>query len=284
MSHLSDQIESILGQRPDQISGLSGGCVGDVYKVSMPDGRELVAKIGDSDSGLVVEAQSLVYLSKQSELPVPTVLFSDESLLLMDLLPSGGGLGTEVQRHGAELVANLHKITHSNGFGFEYATVIGGLPQPNPWTPRWLDFFRDQRLMYMGREAERMGRLPSNVLSRLENFATHLDRWLEEPEQSSLIHGDMWTGNVLSARGRITGFIDPAIYFADREIELAFTTLFGTFGDAFFDRYHEIYPLKPGFFEERRDIYNLYPLLVHVRLFGGSYVQSVERTLKHFGF
>ena len=83
---------------------------------------------------------------------------------------------------------------------------------------------------------------------------------------------------------RIAGFVDPAIYYADAEIELAFSTLFATFSDAFFSRYGEIRPIKPGFFEERCDIYNLYPLLVHTRLFGGHYAGSVERTLKRFGY
>ena len=94
----------------------------------------------------------------------------------------------------------------------------------------------------------------------------------------------MWTSNILATGDRVTGFIDPAIYYANPEIELAFTTLFGTFGDWFFERYREINPIQPGFFHGRRDIYNLYPLLVHVRLFGGSYVNSVESTLRRFGF
>jgi fructosamine-3-kinase len=110
-----------------------------------------------------------------------------------------------------------------------------------------------------------------------------LPRWLDDGSPPSLVHGDMWTGNVLCKGGRIAAFIDPAVYYADAEIELAFSTLFGTFGEAFFDRYREHRPLQPGFFEARRDLYNLYPLLVHVRLFGGSYVGSVERTLRQFG-
>ena len=127
-------------------------------------------------------------------------------------------------------------------------------------------------------------RLPAPVMARLEKFSRHLDTWLAEPDQPSLIHGDLWGGNVLAADGHISGFIDPAIYYANAEIELAFTTLFGTFSEPFFERYQEHRPLKPGFFEQRRDIYNLYPLLVHVRLFGGSYIGSVERTLTKFGF
>lgn len=250
----------------------------------MPDGRDLVAKVGDANSGLEIEGRMLSYLAERTPLPVPDVVFADDTLLLMTLLESGGGLTKGVQEHAAQLVAQLHDVTSDQGFGFDFDTVIGGLHQPNPWTTSWLDFFRDQRLMYMGAQAERAGRLPMHVLARLERFAANLDRWLIEPDQPSLLHGDMWTGNVLSAHGRISGFIDPAIYFGHAEIELAFTTMFNTFSGAFFDRYIETRPLKPGFFEERLDIYNLYPLLVHVRLFGGQYVNSVEGTLARFGF
>jgi len=133
------------------------------------------------------------------------------------------------------------------------------------------------------------GRLPGPLLKRVEKFAGELGKWLESsaagsPRRAALVHGDMWGGNVLCKDGRIAGFVDPAIYYADPEIELAFATLFSTFGKPFFDRYEEIRPLAPGFFEERRDIYNLYPLLVHVRLFGGSYVNSVDGVLQRFGY
>ena len=135
----------------------------------------------------------------------------------------------------------------------------------------------------MGSEAVRAGQLPERVMHRIDTLAARLGDWIGSPKRASLIHGDMWTGNILSSGSYITGFVDPAIYYADPEVELAFSTLFGTFGDAFFSRYNEHCPLTPGFFEERRDLYNLYPLLVHVRLFGGGYVNSVERTLAQFG-
>ena len=99
----------------------------------------------------------------------------------------------------------------------------------------------------------------------------------------ALIHGDMWGGNILCRDGRVAAFIDPAIYHAEPEIELAFATLFATFGTPFFERYRDIRPIAPGFFEERPALYNLYPLLVHVRLFGGHYVASVEATLSQLG-
>jgi fructosamine-3-kinase len=139
-------------------------------------------------------------------------------------------------------------------------------------------------LLYMGRVAVESGRLPPALWQRVQRFADNLDRWLLEPERPSLLHGDVWTTNVLAQGDRITGFLDPAIYYGHVEIELAFTTLFGTFDQPFFECYQTLRPLRPGFFEERRDIYNLYPLLVHVRLFGGGYVGSVERILARFGY
>ncbi len=258
---------------------ISGGCIARVYKVVLESGRTIVAKVGDD--GLAVEGFMLDYLAHH--LAVPEVILAEAGLLLMEHLESGGPLDGGAQAHAADLLARLHGVT-AERFGFERATLIGGLHQPNDQSLSWLAFFRDHRLLYMGAQAHDAGRLPGAVLTRLEALAGRLDEWLAEPERPSLIHGDMWGGNVLCRDGRITGFVDPAIYYADPEIELAFSTLFGTFGDAFFGRYRELRPMATGFFEERRDLYNLYPLLVHVRLFGGAYVGQVERTLRRFGF
>jgi fructosamine-3-kinase len=282
-SRLYTDIETALGARPVSAQALSGGCVGEVYKVKLADGDVIVAKVGGSPAArLALEGWMLRYLTEHSRLPVPAVLYSSDSLLLMEFVEGDSHFTKAAQQHAAELLADLHNI-RAPQFGLESDTLIGGLHQPNPWTSSWLDFFRDQRLLYMANEAVREGRLPQKMLGRIEKFAARLDQWLEEPGHPALIHGDVWTTNVLATNGRITGFIDPAIYYADPEIELAFTTLFGTFGEPFFQHYSEIRPLRPGFMEERRDIYNLYPLLVHVRLFGGSYVQSVDGVLRRFG-
>ena len=279
-----ERIEAITGQPVLRLHALSGGCVGDVYRVELNAGPGVVAKVGEAGSGLALEGRMLAYLREHSDLPVPDVLSAEDELLLMSLLDGSGGLNASAQTDAGEKVAALHNISSERGFGFDVDTVIGGLHQPNPWTTSWVEFFRDQRLMAMGREAHRAGRLPASTLKRLDQFCADVGRWITEPEKPSLIHGDMWGGNVLAAGGRITGFIDPAIYYADAEIELAFTTMFNTFGDLFFKSYQRQRTIRPGFFEERLDIYNLYPLLVHVRLFGGSYVASVEGTLKRFGY
>ncbi len=277
----SEAVRAATGRAPKALRALPGGCIAEVYKVELDGGAACVAKIAP-EGGLSLEAEMLAYLARESELPVPALLHAADDLLLMDYIETSGGLDAGAEAHAAELLAALHGKT-APAFGFERETLIGALPQPNPWTESWLDFFREQRLLYMARLAAKRGRLPAETRRQLEAFCGKLDRYLEEPAAPSLIHGDMWGGNVLTRAGRIAGFVDPAIYYADPEIELAFSTLFGTFGEAFFHRYQELRPLAPGFFEARRDIYNLYPLLVHTALFGGHYADSVARILERYG-
>lgn len=278
------QIEAITGTPPKTIRSLHGGMIGEVYRVDLNDGRTIVAKVGDAHHGtLDIEGYMLTYLNERSALPVPAVLHSEKGLLLMTYLPGNSHLGAKEQQHAAEILAELHTIS-AEQFGLERDTLIGPLHQPNPQTDSWIDFFCEHRLLYMARVAHEDGPLSRSMFGRIEKFAAKLERWLKEPPHPSLIHGDMWTTNILTHEGKVSGFVDPAIYYAHPEIELAFSTLFGTFGDPFFRRYNELRPLDPGFFEERRDIYNLYPLLVHVRLFGTSYANSVDSILRRFGF
>jgi fructosamine-3-kinase len=278
------EIELASGLPIREISSLSGGSVGQVYQARSEDGAQFVAKVDNGPNPcLDVEAFMLDYLLAHSNLPVPQTVFYSPSLLIMTRLPGESIFPPSVQEHAAELLAELHDLT-SPSFGFDRPTLIGGLRQPNAWTQSWIPFFGEQRLLYMAEQAATCGCLPNDILGRIEKLAANLDGWLEEPPAPALIHGDVWTTNVLATNGQVSGFVDPAIYYAAPEIELAFITLFNTFGEPFFKRYHELRPISAGFFEERRDIYNLYPLLVHVRLFGGSYVARVDRILSRFGF
>jgi fructosamine-3-kinase len=236
-----------------------------------------------SGPGLEIEAFMLGELKRLSDLPVPGVHYADADLLVMDYIETdGSGITPSVERHAGALIAQLH-ATPRACFGYARDTLIGPLPQPNPYGSRWVPFFRDHRLLHMAARAHEDGALPSPLRARIDLLASRLDDHLIEPAYPSLLHGDLWTGNVLVREGRVTGFVDPAISFGAPEIELAFATLFGTFGAAFFAAYQEVLPLQPGFHEERRDLYNLYPLLVHVRLFGAGYLANVEATLRRFG-
>ncbi len=279
---LADRIEQLMGRRPSRVAALGGGCIAPVHRCDLPNGERIVAKQPSPGRTLDCEAWMLRYLADHTALPVPAVIAAAPDLLLLEYVDAGDAMDARAEVHCAELLAGLHAIRGPQ-FGFTRDTLIGPLDQPNPPTSRWLDFFRDHRLLHRARAAHEAGRLPARLLARLETLAGRLDRWIVEPAHPSLIHGDCWSGNVLVKAGRVAGFIDPAIHWAHPEIELAFGTLFGPFGDTFFRRYAELAPLAAGFFEARRDLYNLYPLLVHVQLFGGGYANSVARTLAQFG-
>ena len=264
---------------------LHGGCLARATRLTLADGSLVVAKEAlEPASDLALEGWMLGELRRRAALPVPEVLAAERDLLLMTWLPHdpAAGLGAAAQRHAAELVAALHAV-EGRAFGEERATPIGPLAQPNDWSERWLPFFRDRRLLHMARLAFAAGRIEAALLHRLERLAGRLERHLGEPAAPALLHGDLWGGNILSSAGRITGFVDPAIHYGHPEVELAFATLFGSLGEPFFQRYRERHPIEPGFFEERRDLYNLYPLLVHVRLFGSSYLPPIDRTLRRLG-
>ena len=255
------------------------------YRVDLADGRRLAvkARAGSGHADLTLEAYMLDELARQSTLPVPHVHVAEPDLLAMDFIETGGGgITPSVERHAAELIAALH-ATPRSFFGYERDTLIGPLPQPNPKSESWIPFFAEHRLLAKARAAEAEGRLPAKLLVRIERLAERLPGYLTEPSHPSLLHGDLWTGNVLVRGGRVAGFVDPAIYYGHPEIELAFTTMFGTFGRAFFDAYENLLPLSRDFHEIRCAIYKLYPTLVHVRLFGAAYIPPIEQTLSRVG-
>ncbi len=275
------RIEAATSAAITAVAPLHGGSIAAVHRLDLADGTRIVAKSAARPAGFGIEGYMLRYLRKASALPLPEVLLAEDDLLLMSYIEAGDALDAQAETHAADLLAALHAI-EGPGFGHERDTLIGPLPQPNPWTDSWRDFFRDHRLLAMARTAHDAGHLPADTFRALDTLCGRLDRIIPADRSPSLVHGDMWGGNVLCRAGRIAGFIDPAIYHADAEIELAFSTLFGTFGDAFFRRYAEHRPIAPEFFRERRDLYNLYPLLVHTALFGGSYARSAARTITRF--
>ena len=280
---VSEGVLAHLGERLRTVRPLGGGCIGEVYRAELEDGTPLVAKVDrGGEAHLDREAYMLRYLREKTDLPVPEVFHGSKTLLLMEFVEGANRFSGEAEHHAAGMLAALHGIT-ADGYGHERDTLIGSLDQPNPWTESWTDFFRENRLLYAARAAHGAGRLPDGVLGRVERLAYRLEEFIEEPNPPALVHGDAWSGNVLAKDGRISAFLDPAIYHADPEIELAFISLFNSFGDAFMRRYAELRPIRDGFFETRRDLYNLYPLLIHTYYFGGGYLGSVQRVLGRFG-
>jgi fructosamine-3-kinase len=275
---LQSEIEKELKKRISTIAPLSAANNAQIYRMTCSDGTVFVAKV--AAKGLDTEAWMLKYLKEKSKLTVPAVAYSNEHVIIMQYVETHVSIDGQGQRDAAEQLAALHKI-RADSYGLERDTLIGSLKQPNPQTKNWVSFFTEHRLLYMAGEALKEGKIDSKVMKMAEKLAGKIGVYLSAPNPPSLIHGDVWSGNILVGRGRIAAFLDPAIYYADPEIELAFIRLFNTFDAGFFARYNEINPIKPGF-EERADVYNVYPLLVHTRLFGASYARKTMRLLEKF--
>lgn len=262
---------------------LSAGCLGPVFVV-WAEGCKLVAKIDESAAGaLEVEAEMLRYLGQHSRMTVPDVVHVSPRVLVMTHIEGQTGCSGSAEPEAAVELARLHSIK-SPRFGFEFDTRIGGLVQPNAWSDSWIEFFAEHRLVHMAKLAFDTGRIRRRHVLAVERIARSLGQWIGEPGQASLLHGDLWSGNILSSAGQVVGFLDPAIYFGHPEAEIAFVTLFSTFGDSFFRAYEAmtVRKLDHGFWNERRNIYNVYPLLVHVCLVGGSYVADLNEMLDRY--
>ena len=283
---LETALSSTLDSTPERVTELEGGMIGSVYRVNLADGRTVVAKTGETP--LETEAFMLRYLADESDLPVPEVYHGSDDLLVLEHVVGTTTHDERVARDAATHLASLHEIGE-DGFGFPQDTLTGPVCQPNPWTDSWLEFYRDQRLRHvasLAAEPEQGSRvLPPDTQNRVEAVSDDLEGLLEgHATEPSLIHGDVWRTNVLSRDGRVTGFLDPATYYADPEIELAYVDWTGTFGSAFFDAYTHRRGIRDGFWNRRRFVYRLYPLLVHVHLFDGSYLAELERTLTVLGY
>lgn len=280
---LPRQIALLIGRSVRSCRVIGGGAAGTVFRISLDDGSSLIVK---QSMGLLREARSLQTLASVSRLPLPRVIHASDDLLIMSDLGGSGRLDAAAERHAAELLADLHGVTSPDGrFGLDFDNLIGPLDQPNGWMTSWLEFYRDRRLFAMADAAVREGVLPRRIHDRIVALARRLADLLPDRPAASLIHGDIWGGNVIARDGRIAGFIDPAPYFAHAEVELAFITMFHTFGSAFFDHYHNLRPIDPEFHRARLNVYLLYPLLTHVRIYrGGGYISQLESTLTRLGF
>lgn len=228
------------------------------------------------------ESEGLSTLSKSTFLKVPKVLGSgrveDYNYLLSEFIPSSRPHPEYWEDLGMGL-AHLH-LTHQGQFGLEYDNFIASLPQKNHLLDSWLDFFIEHRLEPLLGKAYFDRLIPLEFLKKFQSLYPKLES-LFPKEKPSLLHGDLWSGNVLCGPDGRPCLIDPAIYFGHREMDLAFSRLFGGFDTKFYEAYESILPLEPGF-ETRIAVYNLYPLLVHLNLFGTAYLPGIEKTLNRF--
>jgi fructosamine-3-kinase len=276
----SAAIAAVIGQalgssvRVERVMGLSGGSISDVTRVDTTAGVFVVKSHPNAPDGLFqAEADGLAALrASGTSLAIPRVIAAttgQPSFLVIEYLGAGRSGGGFDERLGVGL-AELHRATTSR-FGFHADNFCGATPQPNPWTGRWIDFYRESRLGHQLRLAVDAGHVSPADSSRIERLMQRLDDWIDEPASGpSLIHGDLWSGNLHVTDDGQPALIDPAVSYSHREAELGMMRLFGGFSARVFAAYEAAWPLPPGW-RDRNGLYELYHLMNHLNLFGAGY-------------
>jgi fructosamine-3-kinase len=281
--HIAERISQETGRpfSPRAPRSQGGGCINTALLLEDGD-QQWFVKLNDATrlSMFEAEAEGLRALADTRSIRVPEPLFAGvhdgQSYIVMEYVPMGGGSGRAMARAGERLAA-LHRHT-AQAFGWHRDNTIGSTHQPNAWREQWIEFWREQRLGHQLALAARQGyggRLQSLGERLLETFPALIDH---DPVPS-LIHGDLWSGNLAFDREDQPVIYDPATYYGDREAEIAMTELFGGFGSAFYEAYASAWPLDPGY-QVRRTLYNLYHILNHANMFGGGYLGQAQRMME----
>ncbi len=265
---------AVVSSRP-----LSGGDINDAYAVTLADDRRVFVKTNARAPAdmFSAEARGLGWLAEADALRVPAVLAVDARWLALELIEPGRPAPDHDERFGRGLAA-LHAFG-ADGFGLDHDNYIGRLPQHNAPASDWPAFYRDRRLVPQLDMAERAGLIVGSARRRYDALLDRLGALVGPAEAPARLHGDLWGGNAHVDGAGGPCILDPAAYAGHREVDLAMMQLFGGFSARVFDAYDEAYPLEPDW-RDRVPLYQLYFLLAHVNLFGGSYVSSANRALE----
>lgn len=291
---LAGRIEAAVGARITGNHTLGGGMINRAASIESEGGSLFVKWNAAAPAGMFeAEAHGLRLLASAGSLRVPEVIaVGDRSdgdapaFLALELIDTVPVRDTSrfAARFGEQLAAQ-HKGAHSPSgkHGLDTPNFIGSLPQPNDRRARWCDFYRDCRLAPQIEIARTKHLLHAQRERALARVMERLDALLDAPEEPpSLLHGDLWSGNLLCAAGDEPVVIDPAVYYGNREVEIAFVELFGGFPPGWRRAYEAQLPLDRGY-ERRRRLLQLYPLLVHLNHFGESYGPDVEAVCREYG-
>lgn len=267
MPGLAEHGAVLLGGELRSVRAIGGGDLSQVLAIRLADGREAIVKGGPAPQ---TEAKMLRAIAATGA-PAPAVLAVDDSVLVLELLLAGGDISGAWPSLGVALAA-LHGA-RGERYGWSQDYAFGAVAIPNGWAVDWPSFWAERRLL------TNAAHIPPVLARRIEALVAGISDRLPARPAPALLHGDLWSGNILASGGRITGLIDPACYYGHAEVDFAMLTLFGQTAQALFDAYGAI---DPGH-DERRPVYQLWPALVHLRLFGGGYRALVERLLAAAG-
>ena len=288
-SSMEQAAEELFQSKINTSVSVPGGDINREFRIELED-RTVFVKTNRREnlSFFEAEAEGLNAIAGTNTICVPEVfaMGTDSqygSFLMMEW--SEGRREANFFRNFGRKLALMHRadtaaLVPCARFGFMHDNFIGSTSQSNQPADSWIEFFRDARLESQFRLADSW--FESQDRKAVTSLLDHLDKYLPEPNFPSLLHGDLWNGNYLTGNDGSAWLIDPAAYVGYFEADLAMTELFGGFPGDFYAAYDEINPMEPEY-EDRRDLYNLYHLLNHLNLFGGSYLGSVRSLLRRYG-
>lgn len=267
-----------------EVNTLSGGSIHEAFSILTPSGKYFLKYnvSGRYPNMFSAEAKGLDILKKTLCIDVPHVFLTTETgrftFILEEFVESGKPHQDFYAIFGQQLAA-LH--THSSEtFGLDHHNYIGTISQANNQHGTWLDFMINERLFPLLKIAVDQGKLNMTDSRKFHSLFNYLPEIIPL-EKPALLHGDLWSGNYLSGKQGLPCIFDPAVYFGHREMDIAMTRLFGGFSANFYESYNTFFPLEPGW-KNRTSIFQLYPLLVHAILFGGSYTAEIRQTIGKF--
>ncbi|MCI1882103.1 MAG: fructosamine kinase family protein [Sporolactobacillus sp.] len=263
----------------DRLVSVSGGDINDTYRIES-NHKNYFLKVHDHRPGnfFAVEAEGLKRLSQAARTPqvIDQGQIGTDDFLILEWIAAGRRRN---ERALGEMLARVHRVT-SDSFGMDFDNFAGGLPQSNQREKNWTAFYLKQRIEPQIEIAKRRGRWNARRQKKYERFAERFRRaYRTRQVVPSLLHGDLWGGNVMYDEAGDPVLIDPSVFYGNREMDIAMTQLFGGFGADFYRSYNEAYPLDEGW-QRRIAWYQLYYLLVHLNLFGEGYGAAMERALE----
>jgi protein-ribulosamine 3-kinase len=289
-AEIKKRVEGILSQKFETLikivndSGVSGGNINKTYKIDTTENSFFVKINHASEFPGMFEAEmhGLNLLTEKSKFKIPSIIafdiYKDNSILILEYVSPESKKKDFFSSFGI-ILADLHRNTQSK-FGLEKDNYIGSLKQSNKMQSDWISFLIEERLEKQLKLAVDNSNVGNEFSRNYEKIYKKLNE-LIPLEIPALIHGDLWSGNYMVAENDAPCIFDPAVYYGHREMDIAMTKLFGGFPEEFYRSYNDAFPMEKEW-EKRTDVYNLYPLMVHVNLFGGDYVESVKRIIKKF--
>jgi fructosamine-3-kinase len=276
-----------LGSPVAHSTPVAGGDINQVQHVRLQDGRELLVKTQRAAlPGLFSdEARGLAWLAQAKALRLPEVVFASEAdhqgpaCLVLEWIERGPRARDYDEQLGVGL-ARLHRAG-APSFGLEHDNYLASLRQQNGPAERWGTFYAERRIAPLAERAAQRGELPHALQRRIEQLIVRIPSLVGPEEPPARLHGDLWSGNVLCDVQGAPVLIDPAVYGGQRELDLAMMRLFAGFSETVYAAYGGAFPLSPGH-AERVPLYQLYPLLAHVNLFGAAYLAQLSHCISHW--